>query len=129
MLKSEGVYSMSTSLLDVITRIYKNAAGGIIGIYHISIDVRFPASSSHIPGKISDGRFKRTSKRTVNLEVFNLVMGESRVIDEISMTGKYDDFTYNGTNTDIVSVTYTGNAQTNDLTIGMNDLPTIGDTI
>jgi hypothetical protein len=45
------------------------------------------------------------------------------------MIGKYDDFTYNNTNSDIVSVVYFGNDEVNTLEISLKELPTVGDTL
>jgi hypothetical protein len=116
-------------VLDEIVRIYKNSANRVIGIHCIAVHEQREVFPNPIPSKINASRFKRTATIHVHFDRLNLVMGESRVISAIQMLGKYDDFTYNGTNTDIIIVKYLGNDQTNDLEVSLKNLPTIGETL
>jgi hypothetical protein len=120
----------SAMVLDEITRIYKNSVGRVIGIHCIHVHETRELNPNGIPGmNVSRSRFKRGAKTTTSFERFNLVMGESRVIDKIQMIGQYDDFVYVAGNQDISYVRYIGNEETNDVTVSFTDFPTIGETI
>jgi hypothetical protein len=116
-------------ILDDIVRIYKNSADRVIGIHCITVHEQREPFPNPIPSKINASRFKRTATIHVHFDRFNLSMGESRVIAKVQMIGKYDDYSYNGMNTDIVTVSYFGDDQVNDLEVSLKDLPTIGDTL
>lgn len=117
------------SMLDNIVRIYKNSAGRVIGIHTIGVHEQRQPLPDPIPGKINNDRFKRTATISINFDRFNLSMGESRVIDKIQMIGKYDDFTYNNVQTDIVAVKYLGDTHVNEIEVSLKSLPTIGETL
>lgn len=117
------------SMLDDIVRIYKNNAGRVIGIHNIGIHEQREAFPNPIPGKINTSRFKRTATVSIHFNRFNLSMGESRIISAVMMIGKYDDFTYNDTQTDIIAVNYLGDAHVNELEVSLKDLPSIGETL
>lgn len=116
-------------LLDSIVRIYKNNAGRVIGLHTVSIHEQREQSPGPIPSRISNSRFKRSATVTSEFDRFNLSMGESRIIATIQMIGKYDDFTYNNSGNDIVSIRYLGNNEVNDIEVSLLELPTIGETI
>jgi hypothetical protein len=117
------------TIVDTVTRIYKNSAGRVIGIHCLSIEEGRELSPHPTPGKITNTRFKRHAKLGVEFLRLNLSMGENRTISTVQMIGKYDDFTYNGSSNDIVSIIYFGDTQTNELEISLSELPTVGDTI
>ena len=122
----------SVLILDEITRIYKNSIGRVIGIHCIHVHETRKLIPSGLPNMndINKDRFKRGSYLTVSFDRFNLQMGESRVIDKIQMIGKYDDFTYNGNSSDIISVKYISeDPNINDVIVSLRDFPTIGESI
>lgn len=117
------------SVLDSITRIYKNSAGRVIGIHSISVIENRPLVPDPRPGVVSNARFKRTGSITTSFSRFNLQMGESRFIASIQMIGGYDEFEYNNDTNDIVEVKYFGGEGVNDLTIDLREFPQIGEEV
>lgn len=125
----------ATRQLDQVTRIYKNSAGEVIAIHCLGIiedriQLIGPNAGNYPTLK---ERRSRSGKMNISLELLNLTMSQSRVIDKIQMIGKYDLWTLNGSINDIVTITYLGsNAEggiENDLIFHLNLLPTVGDTI
>ncbi len=119
-----------SSYFDTITRSYKNAAGNIIGVTTISLQCETPAFNS-IPGQFPDAaiRFHRRVTAKSSFQSVTTVMGESRVVSTIQMYGLYNSFTMNGSNNDFLSVTYTAVAPTNEVIIGFDSYPTVGETV
>lgn len=116
--------------LDQIVKIYKNVSGKVIGIHTISVSVdRTDVAELPPEQKVLLKGFPRRGKISSDFTRFNLTISGSRIISSVQFIGKYDDFQNNETEDDIVSVTYYGDAQTNDLIIPLNNFPTIGDTI
>jgi len=125
---------VGTSLLDTITRIYKNSNGKVIGVHCISVNEKREANPTSIPGEYGSlaERRKRGLHLSVSFQRFNLDMGGSRVVDSVLMLGGYDDFVMNGSSNDILSVTYDGRDDENlenDLIVGLSEFPTIGATL
>ena len=117
------------SLLDTITRIYKNSNGKVIGLHCISLQETKDMLPSPIPGEYPSLRDRR--KRGVQIshsfERLNLDIGGSRIVTSIQMLGAYDDFVTNSFGNDIERVIYFGNSdKENDLIISMKEFPTIG---
>ncbi len=114
-------------LIDVIYKLYKNSSGDLLGIHQISV---FEDREIHsIPGKISDTRFKRHAYIKTDFRRVCIVIDGSRIVDSVQFIGKYNDFTSNASNTDYISVLYLGNSETNSIEVGIEHLPTIGDTL
>jgi len=100
---------VSVSLLDTVTRIYKNSSNEVIAIHTLSITE--DRASAILPTGIIPSineRRKRSGKMTLFLTKLNLTMSSSRVIDKIQMIGGYDEYVLNGSNNDILSITYYG---------------------
>jgi hypothetical protein len=115
-------------IIDQITRIYKNNADRIIGLHTITIHEQ-REQNPNLQGKITNTRFKRHATISSDFTRFNLAMGQSRVISTVQMLGKYDEFTYNGSQTDIISVEYLGNNEVNSIEVSLKEFPTIGETL
>lgn len=120
-----------TRTLDTITRIYKNADGDALGVHCIEIIEEREATPT--PGDGSNttmaDRAKRQLKTNVSFTRLNLVMGGSRSVSTVEMIGAYDDFEMNGSNNDIVKVTYYGTNEQNDGWVAFNLFPTVGSTL
>lgn len=117
------------TVVDEITRIYKNTDGKVIGLHSISITELRKQIPDPSPGKVNNDRFKRTAKMSYSFTRFNLDMTGSREVTEVLMLGKYDDYLMNLDGTDIIEVSYIGNEETNDIKIDLRQFPTIGDTL
>ena len=120
------------SILDTITRIYKNASNQVIGIHSISVHQKKEALPHPVINTYPSLRERR--KRGVELRSsfyrLNLNMGGNRTIAQVQMIGQYDDFTMNGSDTDILTTTYNGNSdEENYLIISFTEFPTIGDVL
>lgn len=116
-------------ILDEIIKIYKNADDKVLGIHSIVVHEDRQAIPDPRPGKVNSDRFKRTARTTHSFSRINLEMGGDRTISKVLMIGKYDDFDYNGDNTDVISVTYLGDDHTNDVYVDISQFPTIGDVL
>ena len=122
---------LGTTLLDTVTRIYKNSDGKVIGLHCLGINERKASSPSPVPGDYPDlaERSKRGLKLNISFQRFNLDIGGSRVIDSVLMFGGYDDFVLNGSGDDLLQITYYGIDDENDLIVALGDFPTVGSTV
>ena len=118
------------TVLDQIVKIYKNEDNKVIGIHTVSIVIDKVEIQDLPPEqKVLKKKFPRKAKINTDFARFNLDLGGSRIIDTVQLIGKYDDFEYNNTETDIVSVEYQGDSETNTFVIPLDMLPTIGDSL
>lgn len=119
-----------SSHFDTITRSYKNAAGNIIGVTTISLRLD-PIATNIIPGNFLTAaqRFHRRVLTSSTFLSLTTLMAESRVVSSIQMYGQYTSFTLNAGSDDFLSVTYSGGPSVNDVVIGFDQFPTIGETI
>ena len=123
-----------TNLLDTIGRVYKNSDGKILGMHCISVQSYTQASPDGKMGSFPDltDRRSRSVHISSTFQRFNFDIGGSRVVSTVSMFGGYDDFVENGSNDDILTVTYSGrdtDGVENDLIVSMDEFPTIGATL
>ena len=120
-----------TRTLDTITRIYKNADGDALGVHCIEVVENTEATPT--PGDGSKTTMTERSKRQLKTNVtftrLNLVMGSSRTVSTVQMIGAYDNFEMNGSNNDIVTVTYYGENEQNDGWVAFNLFPSVGDDL
>jgi hypothetical protein len=128
-------YTGSSSVLDVITRTYKNAAGDTIAIQKISVRVETISTQNRAgmnlttPESLELTRFKRTG-RPVLTTSRSIKSGASAVISSVVTEGSFD--TYTVVSSDITEVVYVGVSPVNSLTIPVNSLSgvfKIGDTV
>jgi hypothetical protein len=119
-----------TRTLDTIFRIYKNADGDALGMH--CVEVIENREETPLPGRDETGTMDDRKQRRLTTNVgftrLNLVMGSSRIVATVQMMGGYDDFAMNGSNDDILQVTY-GAGFTNESHIDFNLFPTVGDSL
>ena len=124
-----------SSVLDTITRVCKNAAGDIIATQTISVLVKplDPINSSGMnfvnSESIDNRRFYRGARVTLHTEL-SLKSGASRAVSTVETAGGFNSRTESGG--DITTVTYTGIAPVNDITVPVSTLSgviKVGDTV
>lgn len=117
--------SGQTSLLDQITRVYRNGAGDIIATQVISVKVQNISTVNGAGMALvtsasqSTDRFKRTATTKLTT-TRSPKTGASAVIATVTTTGKFTSRTENGG--DITSVTYAGTDHVNDLIIPVTQM-------
>lgn len=120
-----GSHSSFTSLMDKITRTCRNAAGDIVAIQTISVIIKplDPVNGAGMnlvdPQSISTDRFLRGARITLHTKK-QLKSGASRTIATVETSGRFDVRTESGG--DVTTVTYTGVAPVNDITVPVSTL-------
>lgn len=131
-----GYTSGQVSLLDIITRTYKNAAGDVIATQTLSVfsgtvmTVNGAGMSLVTSDSLSTNRFKRTATWRLSTTL-SPKTGASTTIATVVTSGKFDSRTESGG--DITTVTYSGSSDVeNDITVPITLLDgvlAVGDTV
>ncbi len=130
-----GYTSGNVSILDTITRTYRNSANDIIATQIITVQcytvctANGAGASLYTEKSLSTDRFKRTAQIRLST-TRSPKSGASGIITSITTEGKFNTRSESGG--DIDSVTYTAEEPVNALTIPVRQLTgvfTIGDSV